>query len=193
MGLLGAYLRSLRDAGLVQRRSLKLEDNSTHALIDGVPFWWNGGISGFGWLKRTFARVEAGFNRSVLVELGRRLFSRADMHDVAARIKALGPSPAWRKAASRLGALNQKRVLAGVGSDLGVFCRRATNGFWELLRSRGQSVPDVPPELSPTRSPDVGAGRNRVTHPRERTVVIRPRPTTQPPGDYRGAAGRFVH
>jgi hypothetical protein len=26
----------------------------------------------------------------------------------------------------------------------------------------------------------VGAGRNRVTHPRERTVVIRPRPTTQP-------------
>ena len=145
LGLLGAYLRSLRDAGLVQRRSLKLEDSSSHALIDGVPFWWNGGISGFGWLNRTFARAEAGFNRDVLVELGRRLFSRADMQDVAARIKAVGPIPAWGKAASRLGVSNQKRVLAGVGSDLGLFCRRATNGFWELLRSRGQSVPDVPP------------------------------------------------
>jgi hypothetical protein len=129
----------------VKRESLKLEDNSAHALIDSVPFWWNGGISGYGWLKRTFTRAEVGFNRNVLRELGGRLFDRADMHDVAARIKALGPLPAWRKAAPRLGASNQKQILAGVGNDLAVFCRRATSAFWELLGSGGRSVQDVGP------------------------------------------------
>jgi len=102
LGLLGAYLRSLRDAGLVERRTLQLEKNAANALIDSVSFPWRGSISSYGWLANTFRRAQEGFSRNTYTELGRRLFDRSDMRDVAAAIKTLGPRPAWRKAARRL-------------------------------------------------------------------------------------------
>jgi hypothetical protein len=140
LGLLGAYLRSLRRAGLVERRTLELGGNDAHALIDSVTFSWRGSISSYGWLANTFSRAQDGFSRSTYTELGRRLFDRSDMRDVAAAIKAFGPRPAWRKAAPRLATSNGKQILAGVGSDLAVFSRRATNAFWCLLHSGGRSA-----------------------------------------------------
>lgn len=142
LGLLGAYIRSLRDAGLVKPGALALED-AAHALIDSVTFSWRGEISGYGWLSRTFARAQEGFNRHTFMELGRRLFDHADMCDVAATIKVLGQCPAWRKAASRLDTSTRKQIVAGVGDDIAVFSRQATKAFWCLLESEWRSAPVV--------------------------------------------------
>jgi hypothetical protein len=145
LGLLGAYLRSLRKAGLVKDRTLSLEENAAHALIDSITFSWRGTISGYGWLDRTFARAEEGFSRKMYKELGRRLFDRDDMRDVAATIKTLGQRPEWRKAAPRLATSNDKQILAGVGNDFAYFSRQATKAFWCVLKSGERSPSDVQP------------------------------------------------
>lgn len=138
-GLLGAYLRSLREGGLVERRSLRLADPG-RALIDGVQFSWSGEISGYGWLTRAFDRAQQGFGRSVLRELGATLFDPEPMRDIATAIRLLGARPAWRTAARRLTTSNGKHLVASIGNDLARFSRRVTDAFWSILESPGQAV-----------------------------------------------------
>ncbi len=109
-GLLGAYLRSLRSAGLVKPGSLALTD-AGRSLIDHVVFQWAGKISGYGWLTRTFSRAQEGFSRRAKAELGGYLFDPESMRDVASKIRALGQRPSWRKTAAGL-APSKKNALS---------------------------------------------------------------------------------
>lgn len=139
-GLLGAYIRSLREGQLVERRSLRLRDPG-RALIDGIQFWWGGEISGYQWLARTFSRAQKGFSRGVFRDLGSALFDPDPMRDVALAIRALGPRPAWPTAARRLTASNGKHLVAIVGGEFARFSKRVTAAFWSLLEAPGRSVP----------------------------------------------------
>ena len=139
-GLLGTYLRSLREGDLVDRRSLRLSD-SGRALIDrAVPLRWSGEISSYGWLARTFERAQQGFVRSVLRDLGKALFDPEPMRDVATAIRSLGGRPAWRTAALRLAASEGKQLVAGIGNHFARFARRVTDAFWSMLESPNQTV-----------------------------------------------------
>jgi hypothetical protein len=138
-GLLGAYLRSLREGGLVERRSLRLADPG-RALIGGIMFRWSGEISGYGWLAHAFDRAQQGFGRIVLRELGAALFDPEPMRDVAMAIRSLGAGPAWRTAAPRLASSNGKQIVAGIGNDLARFSKRVTQAFWVILESPGRAV-----------------------------------------------------
>jgi hypothetical protein len=85
-GLLGAYLRSLRNAGLVKPDALVLND-AGQSLIDRVVFQWAGNFSGYGWLARAFSRAQEGFSRRMKGELGGYLFDPDVMRDVASSIR----------------------------------------------------------------------------------------------------------
>lgn len=143
-GLLGAYLRSLRNAGLVKPGALALTD-AGRSLIDRVVFQWAGKISGYGWLARTFSRAQEGFSRRAKVELGGYLFDPDNMRDVASSITALGQRPSWRKTASELAPSDKKRPLAEIGNDLANFSKRATETFWSALELSERSLPVVQP------------------------------------------------
>ncbi len=151
-GLLGAYLRSLRDCQLVERRSLRLAE-SGRALIDTIQFRWHGELSGYGWLDRVFQRAEAGFSSRVLRDLGAALFDPEPMRDVAIAIRARGASPAWSAAARLLTTTTDKRVVAGVGRDLARVSGQALVAFWSLLTApaaAGRTLPRI--EVSRLRS-----------------------------------------
>lgn len=138
-GLLGAYLRSLRDARLVETRSLRLS-NTGRALIDGIDFSWRGEVSSYGWLANAFRRARDGFSSGVFRDLGRSLFDPEAMRDAAAAIRSLGASPAWQRAAKMLKASTARSQVAAVGDDLARFCKRATGAFWSTLEAPDRKI-----------------------------------------------------
>lgn len=138
-GLLGAYLRSLRDADLVEARSLRLSTRG-RALIDGIDFSWKGEVSSYGWLANAFRRARDDFSAGVYRELGRSLFDPEAMQDSAAAIRSLGATPAWQRAAKMLKASPARSQVAAVGDELARFCKRAIGTFWSILESPDREI-----------------------------------------------------
>jgi hypothetical protein len=157
-GLLGAYIQSLRKSSLVEPRSLRPTKRG-RALIGEIVFRWNGKISGYGWLARTFGEAEKRFSSSTHRDLGSALFDDERMRDVATAIYNLGAQPAWFGASRSLGGSNDKRLVATIGDELARFSNQMTKTFWSLLESPSRTV--------------VRLVRRRLRSPKWRDVVFR--------------------
>ena len=132
---------SLRNAELVERRTLRLNDLG-RALIDDVKFEWKGKISGYGWMERTFNRAQKEFSRDIYHKLGSALFDPDTMRDVAKAIYRIGSNPSWKCISNQLTSSN-KQLIAEVGSDFARFSKHATRFFWSLLTNPGASVEQI--------------------------------------------------
>jgi hypothetical protein len=135
-GILGAYIRSLRRAGLIETGSLQLTA-AARGLVQPLAFQWTGALTR-GW-QRHFARAHESLSpttpigRDTLEILGQKVLSAPEMVGTVAAIRELGKDPLWRQAASRLKSWPQKETVACCADPLLRLLRAMTEAFWRLL------------------------------------------------------------
>ena len=132
-GLLGAYIRSLQRAGLVEVGSLRVS-SAGQELLWPESLRWSGDLSR-GWqfgFRRFQERLAKPWGRNAKLQLGRKVFGAVEMSDAAAAIRALGQTPRWPRAAVYMASVNKQRI-ARRGRQLLRFLQTTANAFYEFL------------------------------------------------------------
>ena len=151
-GLLGAYVRSLREAGLVESRSLRLSAPGK-TLVSSVNLRWGGKLTRqwrgkFEWATH---ELTSPAGREMKAALGQKLFCPQEMCGAAHAIRVLGAAPKWPAAACHLRD-PAKQALAKVGTNLLKLLKASTRSFWAMLQTPDAKVLPLP--TAPLRQTD---------------------------------------
>jgi hypothetical protein len=145
LGLLGAYVRSLREAGLVESHSLRLSAPGK-SLVSIVDFSWWGELTRQ-WrdrFKRATDQLTCPAGREMKVALGKKLFCPQAMCGGACAIRLLGAGPRWPAAARHLRDWPAKQAVAKVGTHLLRLLNASTEAFWTILKTPDAKILPLP-------------------------------------------------
>ena len=145
LGLLGAYVRSLREAGLVENGSLKVSSPGK-GLVSRMDFQWCGELT-----QRWASRFERATQQMLTpagkemgVALGQKLFCPQEMCGAAKAIRLLGATPKWPAAAGDLRDWPAKQVVAKAGAHLIRLLVASTRAFWTIIQSPNAKIQPMP-------------------------------------------------